>query len=230
MYRTLAETAFSCKLVSTGSYELEDLFLHRRESPGERTVLYATTSYYQNNLYISGPSVFQDIPFWRTQQDILRVIGDLGIKCTFKLHPGSPEDLHIREFVEREGFRHIRILKGEKTFTRLLGSAEMVILDFPSTTLLQAIAAGKTVFVLISHYTLTDEAARLLGKRAYVGRNPDEFTGMIRSFFTGQRMTQHPDRTNTEFLERYGVHRLDGLVARRALDVLEGKPPLSGDP
>ena len=120
------------------------------------------------------------------------------------------------------GYGNIEVAHGSaRAFTGYLDDAGIVLIDFPSTTLLQAIAAGKTVFVLTRQVPLLPEALALLRKRVYCSPDIGEFTSLVQGYLDGKTLEQDPDPSNTEFLERYGVGELDGGITGRVLGVLD---------
>ncbi|MDD1664842.1 MAG: hypothetical protein LUQ32_05765 [Methanomicrobiales archaeon] len=214
-----AREKFSCDMRAVGSYELQDLAMAPSSVGSEFAVLYATTNYYGNTFYVSTPSVFLDLELWNTQQAILDLLGRSGMKTAFKLHPSAPSGGHLHEFLETRGYRNITPFKAG-SFLDLLKRSDMVVLDFPSTALLQSVAAGKPVFVLTKHLKLTDRARFLLAKRVWCDGDLAPFLAMLQGYLDGAPCEPVPDLRNTEFLERYGVHRLDGNVAGRAMEII----------
>jgi len=216
---------FDSRIVEVGSCELEDLDKKMQKpclEPG--TVLYATNNYYANIFYISPGTLLHDIDFWATQKKIIKVLGDNAIGSIVKLHPSQYPEQHFTGFVCANRYSTITIVKDQTEFSALLDHSDVVIIDFPSTVLLQAIAAKKVVFVLLKHQKLSDHATDLLRKRAYCSDDIDEFSTMIGNYLNNQPLDQHPDIGNTGFLEAFGVHRLDGNVVNRAIDVLDNLP------
>jgi hypothetical protein len=207
--------------VAVGSCELETMAVGKRPQPGNGVILYVTTGYYSNRLYVSYEEPFHDNLLWETQKAIIDALGNRG-DTVLKLNPGATCVEHFHEFIGARGYDRIQVIPGERTLPELLGEADTVIIDFPHTSLLQAIAAGKTIFVLTRHTLLSEEAMALLRKRAYCTGDLREFTGMIQAHLEGGPVPGNPDRENTEFLERYGVYRLDGGVAGRAVGVIDG--------
>jgi len=213
-------------VIPVGSYQLQELAMDTTEAPREFEVIYATTSYLHNNLYVGGigEEVFQDIDFWETQRSILEVLGKSGRKTVFKLHPGDSQSAHLREFLSEKGFPYITVVKNERSYTDLVRHAGAVVLDCPSTTLLEAVATKRDVLVLLKHVRLTEDATELLRKRAYLTEDRKGFTRLLAQYLRGEETGQHPDPGNTEFLEAYGVRAPDGKVEERALSVIRGLP------
>lgn len=222
LYEGDAHRRFSCKLHSVGSYELEELFFDPKPRKVEFDILYATTNYYLNYLYIGGFShtTFQDNDLWYTQRKILDLLGKSGRKTAFKLHPGQYQEKHLREYLGVKGYSNITVFKNERAFTDLALHAQVVILDVQSTTLLQAVAAKKPVFLLTRHAKLTGNAMSALVKRAYCAETLDDFVTLIERYLERDPELPHPDPTNSEFLERYGIQKPDGKVLERVLSIL----------
>jgi hypothetical protein len=211
---------FPARAVAAGSCEIGALALGKRPPGGNGPVLYVTTGYYANRLYVSYEDPYPDNLLWETQKAIIDALGN---RCDsiLKLNPGTPSVGHFHEFIAARGYGRIRVIQGERPLPELLAEAGTVIIDFPHTSLLQAIAMGKTILVLTRHTGLSEEAMVLLRKRAYCAGDLREFTGMIQAHLEGKPLSGNPDPGNTEFLERYGVHQLDGGVAGRAVGVID---------
>lgn len=211
-------------MVPAGSYELEEISRATGYHGIEYEVLYATTNYYRNNLYVSGPTLFSDLDLWQTQQAILSAIGTSGAKAAFKIHPSNYEDAHLHDFLRDRGFGNITVVKDEELFRDLLDRSAAVILDFPSTTLLQAVATGKPVLALTRHLPLDPEAEALLRRRAFCTGDLAEFTSFLARFLRHEEGIQLPDPSSREFLVRFGIHHPDGGVRGRVLELLSRLP------
>ncbi len=214
------KTRSKTQLAPIGSFELEDIFFNAGGGSQDYQALYVTAPYKNNNLYVGSSSLRTDNELWATQKRILDILGRLNVKTIFKLHPSQCNDEHIRDFLTERGYVNIRPIKREASYVDLLAKAPCVILDSPTTTLLQALAAKKTIFAYQGHIRFTEYARSLLDKRAYVGDDLDEFTGLLAKYFTGEPLGQHPNIEDTDLLEEYGVQKLDRQVIGRALALL----------
>jgi len=220
MYEKDRKGRFPCRLEAVGSYELELLRNAPSRGAFSSDVLYVTTNYFGNNLYVYAPSVCPDSHLWDTQKAILGVLGESGKRSVLKLHPLQREDRHFHEFLRARNCRTIRIIRDEMGYLDLLSQSRAVVIDYPSTTLLQAVATRKPVFVLLRHFPLAGEAETLLRRRAFCSADLQEFTALLRDYLHGDDAGPHPDVRDTAFLEAYGITRDDGQVAHRALGVL----------
>ena len=225
LFGETARGKYGCSVIPVGWYELERISRKEEDIPREYDVLYATTNYYQNNLYVSGPTLFSDTDLWRTQQTILGALGRMKVRTAFKLHSGNYEEGHIRDFIREKGLGFISVIKSERSFQDLVDHSGLVVIDFPSTTLLQAVATKKPVFVLTRHLPLTADVKNLLRKRAYCCDDLDKLLSLLERFIHEGPSIGGPDTLNQEFLERYGVYIDDGKVLERVLNILLGLPP-----
>jgi spore coat polysaccharide biosynthesis protein SpsF len=212
---------FPCRAIPVGSCELQAMYQRKGGKPGHGSILYVTTGYFGNQMYVSYEHPFHDNELWEVQKAILGALGNRR-RAMVKPHPSGSDADQFEEFIRDRGYGNLTVVRDPgMSFADLLGDADTVIIDFPSTTLLQAIAAGKTVFVFTGHLRLGEKALALLQKRAYVRSDLREFIGLLRDYLDGKPLKDRPDNGNTEFLERYGVERLDNGVAGRVLAVLE---------
>jgi len=220
MLRTAPDNHFNCTIESVGSSILENLYTTSSGSGDKKRILYVTTGFYYNNLYVNSYPVNDNIQ-WKNQQEILRALGSLGVPTIFKLNPDQYGNPFICEFIEKNHFDNITLIRHERPFLDLLNDADIIICDYPATPVIESIAAKKTVFVLLSSPHLRQEALIPLKKRVYWSDNIEEFVRMITDYLENKSLDLKPDIHNTEYLEVFGVHKLDGNVAARVLEILK---------
>jgi hypothetical protein len=229
-----AETArhLGTKLVAVGSASLDAL---GRKSPQKRTerliplnperkvVLYVTTNFYQNNLYISLPPPFSDNHFWHTQRQILNVLArHKGYTIVVKLHPAyGYRDTPLHLYAREKGFEGCHFIKDECSFKDLLPIADVLVIDWPMTVLLEALTTSKPVFVYTGHLHIDDQAQELLKRRAFCHRKLDDFLDVLGKFLSGGTMDL--DLNDTEFLKKFGIaNGTSGVRAAAALmDIIQ---------
>jgi len=214
-----------CKIIPMGSITLKTIFAHENFPAGDRRkapkILYGTMSYYHNALIFGFDHRFDDIKMWQAQKEIITFLSDCSCDVILKLHPGEKEDYHIREFIKNRNVNNFEIIKTERKFSELALESDIIILDCPSTILLEALAAKKTVFALFEFLIISDDAKRLLKKRAFVSENRKELRDQIKKYLNHEPMDMNPDINNTEFLEYYGVPRANAPVYRVVTDILD---------
>lgn len=207
---------FGCRIIPVGSYDLERLFFSTGKRKKEFDILYVTASYAGNLLYSSTST---DNKLWKAQKEILDMLAkQKHLKVAVKLHPNSKDDHVIYKYLGEE---NIEIFKDERTYRDIMRHSKVVIVDYPSTTMLEAMAAGKEMFVLSDQVKLTEEQKELLRKRVYLYETPGELKEAIQKYVNGEIIDNPPERTNNEFLIRYGTHTLDKRVAERVIKSLK---------
>jgi hypothetical protein len=211
---------FNCTIESVGSFQLEMLRSGKQKMGDKQTILYVTSPFYYNTMYFSAYPVL-DNERWSQQKDILMTLGHLPFDSIFKISAGQKRPRFIDEYIVKNHLDSITVIRNERTFTEILKDVDIVICDAPETPVIEAIAAGKTVFVLLSSQFLREEALVLLKKRVYWSDNVNDFVRLIQDVLSGVPVDQHPDINNTEYLEACGLHKLDGKVSERALAIIE---------
>ncbi len=210
---------FNCRIESVGSLILEELHMKKSGYSRLNKIVYVTTWYLKNAFHVSDIHPHDNV-LWSYQKQILNVLGESQISTIFKLSPNqyAPQ---ILEYIKNNQFDNITLINNERTFIDILKDTDIVICDYSSTPLIEAIAAHKTVFVLLNSPLVRKEARDLLEKRVYISEDIAEFIILISDYLNGRPVNQNPDLENTEYLEMFGVHKIDGKVAQRALKILE---------
>jgi len=206
------------QVVSIGSAAMDNLALTGRPHAASHVILYATTGYYKENWYFGYSPPLSDIHLYRDQKmfvNLLRQQVTVGQKAILKLHPGMTSE-DSENLLKSEEANNIRIVRGENTFSELLAESDVVVLDFPSTTLLQSIRSGLPVFVLMRHLRYPPEARRLLEQRAVCSESAAELSNRVQEFL---KTGDYPaDLKDDQFIKAYGTHLNDGQSAQRAVD------------
>jgi len=218
---------FGTRLVPVGSASLEALGRRKvgRQAKklvplnlGQKVVLYVTSTFYQNDLYISLPPPFSDNHFWHTQRAILDVIAKhLDYNVVVKLSPAHDyRDTPLGWYAREKGFENCRFIKDECSFTDLLPLADVLVIDFPSTVLLEALTTSKPMFVFTGHLHIDDQAQKLLERRASCHRELSDFLDSLEKFLADGII--NVNLNDTEFLRKFGT--AEGTTGTRAAAAL----------
>ena len=186
----------------------------------KRTLLYVTTNFYQNDLYISLSPPFSDNHFWHTQRMILDVMArHRDYNIVVKLSPARGyRDAPLSSYASEKGIENCRFIKDECSFTDLLALADVLVIDFPSTVLLQALTTLKPIFAFTGHLHIDNRAQELLARRTSCHRQLTDFVGALDSFLAGGKTTV--DLNDREFLRKFGTS--DGMSGKKAATTLVG--------
>lgn len=217
-----AAKSYGTSLVSVGSATLDKLQeripKENSELKGRKTVLYITNSYWQNSLYASFFPVFSDNLFWRTQKAIVAILRKYDkYSIIMKLHPSLLYmDPDIQSFTMDRGIKNFHIVKNEKSTVELLSHADIVVIDLPSTTLLQALTTTKPIFIYMGHMLFDKKAYQLLEKRAVCSEKIEDFIFELDDYL--KNVSFRKDVDNQDFLKMFGT--CEGSAAQRAVNKL----------
>lgn len=202
-----------CRIECVGMPSLKKLRAIAPQRPRERTrILWPFGGYYQNRWYCGFSPPHSDRVYYQEQMVILEHLLKLleahpGVELTVKLHPSY---LEIEDPPWAKDLTHrdrLRMVKREFSFVELLGEHDVCLIDSPTTALLQAVATRLPVFALMSVIRWSDEAIRLLRRRAWVAESAAELmTGLSKYLQDGPMV----DVNHDEFLRQYGLGREDG--------------------
>lgn len=221
-----AAKKYETELIAVGSSSLESIqnsetiTIENNKLNNCKKILYVTSSYSQNDNLISVSPPSSDVLLWQMQKSIIDVLGQHD-KCeiTIKLHPSNNYDVPpLQQYSIDCGYNHFSFIKQEESFIELLKKADAVIIDYPFTTLLQALTTRKPVFAYIGLVYYNEKAQGLLSKRAICSENLNEFLSTLEKYLSED--IYKADISNKEFLEMYGITSKEGISEKRASNEL----------
>ncbi|MBU4444134.1 hypothetical protein KJ656_03495 [bacterium] len=191
------------------------------EQKSKKVILYITSAILQNYSNISTFPPFEDNRFWKTQKEIINVLGKYkDYDIIVKLHPTNVvRDTPIRSYVAGKGFNNFSFIKQERSIIDLISVADAIIIDFPFTTLLQALTIIKPLFVYLGHIQWDENASYLLGKRAICNNDLTCFKELLDKYLCSGIYDANVN--NKEFLINYGTSSLEGSPGMRAARALK---------
>ena len=185
-----------------------------------RRAMYVTNTLLGDLRYFSY-HLYPDIAYWRLQRQVVELCSRFpGIELILKLYPRDWLSSPLEQWVKKQGFRNCRIIR-ETPFSGVLPQTDLFILDYPTTTLLEALVTEKPVIVLAdrSYYRLRPFAVQSLRKRAILSETPEQFLHDIAEVLKQDDWSFHQE-INDKFLCAYGTHLNDGRSAERAVQLL----------
>lgn len=222
---------YNCTLIPIGSILVEQIpertnqvdIVKNIGDPYKKNVLFVVTNYYQNDLYITSPPPYSDNKFWEIQKSVLDTFSKYDeYNFIIKLHPSSRyRESPMLRYVEENGIENIRFLKDEYTFIDLLSIADLIIIDFPSTTLLQSLTTKKPLIVYDGHNPIDKEARILLKHRASCYSSNEEFIDAVNDYLFSGKVYDDINLDDNRFLELYGTGYNDESTMERAIIELE---------
>jgi hypothetical protein len=175
-------------------------------------ILWPFGGYYGNGWYCGFSPPHSDRIYYKEQMVILhkllRLLEKYEHLCiTVKLYPSTYSDENPPWVEDLRKSERIRIVYNRPNFVELLTHHEVVIIDSPTTTLLQAIATKLPVFVLMSVICWPDEATVLLEKRGWCAKKAEDLMVNLERYV--ENGTYDRNVEDHDFLTKYGVHNSD---------------------
>ena len=147
----------------------------------------------------------------------------------FKVFPYQDQQGAATELAARPG-SNCRVV-ANRPLPELIARADLIVLTFASTALLEAIMSDRTILVLVDprFVRMQPNARRSLERRAHVASGPEEFLATYRRLLASGDFgpTARPDDA---FLRDFGTHLDDGRSAERALSAISSRSSLTSDP
>lgn len=178
-------------------------------------IVFATTMYYQSNTY----NLWSDMIFYKIQKKMIDGLSQLEGNKIIKLHPSSFYAVsELDNYCNNLRKNDVFTIRRKISAPLLFSVADVIIIDMPSTTLLQAVASKKPVFCLTRFLKFESKTLEVLKKRAVLSENEGQLLEEIRLFLKSGKYKA--DLNNSEFLENYGTN-LDCKAAKRAVDAVD---------
>lgn len=165
----------------------------------------------QHHPYNGGTATYY---FERQKQLISILAGFPEIRVTVKLPP-SERDRSLVHWLSQQRFRNCRVVEGAP-LSSLLPKAGGFILDFPSTTLLEALVTERPIFICLDPYLteLNPEAEEVLARRAVICRGLEGFRAAFSRHLTGEAQSVDPSEPTAR--RWYATHLDNGGSLDRA--------------
>ena len=198
-------------------------------SPSTPLVLYIPYMLRGNLRYLSCDD-YPDVWFYDLQARIIDLFREFpDIHLVYKtFSDGLANPLRARA----RAMRNVSVIEPvEMRVTRLMWAADAILLDIPSTALLECLLTPKPMVVFADEQCLRmrEEAKDLLRRRAPLAETPDEFVTAARRLLEDRRFAELA-RPDDGFLRAYGSHLGDGRSAERAAAAVLGIIQAHGRP
>lgn len=181
-----------------------------RHANGIARVMYIPTADFHHSLRYA-PLNYSDREYYTIKRRVIETLLSLpGVQVTYKVPPDTLSHDSCLGFVSKH---RDRIRVSEEPLTAVLDEAELFVVDWPSTVLLEVLTTTRPVVVLIDRIVCRPipEAMRLLHRRAFVSDNLDLFLEMIRTVIKDPKsMLKGVQLEDTAFLDAYATGGKEG--------------------
>lgn len=186
----------TARAVPVGAFRLRRAPVLPPPAAPPRTVLYAASNFHHNVRY--APLCYGEREYYRLRRAILEaLLASPFEKIIYKAVPGTLAGDALRPFLERH---RGRIEACDAPLGVVMGRGDRIVVDWPTTTLLEALASGRPVDVLLDAEAARPLAGALpaLRRRARVHLTPAELLAAL-------PVPDGPGPDDDTFLAAYGT-------------------------
>jgi hypothetical protein len=210
---------FEFSSIPIGSSNLDRLLIYSKNEKKEN-IVYVTTNYFGSTIMYYWTPVWSDLHQYEWQRKILSYLDTLhDEKIIFKHHPSQKTYANLPKINFRNPNLHV--ISDTSSFTNLLPSAKIIILDNLSTTLMQALTTTVPLFILLTNRETSKDSLAALKKRAICSESVDVLINSIDQYINSDFYPA--DSTNEEALHLYGTFLGDGKSHIRAAEFVKKK-------
>lgn len=217
------------KPIAIGSTTLDSIAQAKDDIPSNyppnkteksRKVIYVSSSLMGDQRY-HAYHIHPDIWNWRLQRELIKIFGHFPeIQFIAKLHPRDIVKNPIDDWFRHNPIPNVKIVR-DVPFSKLLHHADLIIMDHPSTTLVQALTTNKKIILYADRtfFRFDPHALELVKKRVVFSETKEQFFKDIERVLNEDDWAL-PEPINDEFLRGYGTYLNDGRSAERAVQAL----------
>jgi hypothetical protein len=207
-----------CEPVIVGSLELErlrdQLSSPTRRSKARPMIVYPVSGYTGNRFYFAKHRL-TDTEAFELMKQVLLVLGTATYAdVVVKLYPGQADELQraTQEWIERQQWSHVRAV-ATGAYSSLLAEADVVVIDSPSTVLVQSVLSACRLIVYTGVYEMGASAVDLLRRRADIFDERSAFMEHLKKVIDRREFVTEAN-SNDDFAAEYcGSHCVDAKGA-----------------
>jgi hypothetical protein len=176
------------------------------------SIVYATGKWFKTAAPFT-PSIDPDNRLYQAHKTILKYLDSIGLKrqVIFKAN-NTPGFRSVP-------YEHKNInLDYDTPFTRLLETADIVILDTPATTLVEACSTTVPIFVLGGRVNYFPEFLQMIGRRVVWCETPDELVYKIDLYIT--EGIYDADVKDETYIQAYGTNSSKNEVVKNVMNAI----------
>jgi hypothetical protein len=214
-----------CQPVPTGLPEADALLARSgrlvRPARHRPLVVYPLASYLKNAIYYDS-SRLALTEYFSINQRVLEILGRHdGMDVVVRPHPASDFREQVRaleQWVHGKGWSHVTFRPEGESFA-IMGAADLVVIDSPSTILLHAVLTDARIVAYNGIFNFTETGLRLLQKRITITNSIEEFLRRLQEMLERRDFDNSAFR-NQEFAEAYAITGVPGQAQQRATEFL----------
>ena len=208
----------------TGSPLLDKAVMNSQKTgtgdPGNKKCVYILNVLAGNTHYLGHKNYRSDIFLWKFHKELSDIFSKIQ-EWSLIIKPHHNRTIYnpIADYILDQGIKNV-IIDYRSSDDDLMQKADLVILDYPATSLIKAIAMKKEIIVFSGYFTIEKILQKRLEKMLFVSARKEEFFAMVQNYLE----VGHSKRNNRlydEFLSDYGTFLNDGKSTMRIKEALE---------
>lgn len=215
-----------CRPIPTGLIPLDGLVRNETATPpceeGRPKVVYPLASYVKNFIHYSH-SRLALTEYYEINRRILQTLGKFpDVDVVVRPHPAwrfKANAAALQDWAERQGWTHIHFETKDSAFAAMV-EADLIVIDSPSTVLLQAVATDRKILLLNRVFPLTELGAAALKRRVVYSDKLDSFLALLEDTLRRRDFCNRCYQDST-FLRLYGTHLHDGRSLERSVAAVQ---------
>lgn len=173
-----------------------------------------------NTHYLSHKNYQSDIYLWHFHKHVADIFAKRpDWSLIIKPHPSRTIHNPIHDYITERGMNNVNI-DNEKATDDLMQAADLIIVDYPATSLIKAIAMKKEVMVFSGYFTIEKRLEARLSEMLYVSSRKEEFFEKVKHRLESGHSKVN-DHMYDEFLSDYATYGNDGKSVMRIKDAIE---------
>lgn len=169
---------------------------------------------------------FSDFEYFDLQKEVITLLSRYNNNNIFKasnsVYNNNDNYMYnpILEWIEETKIQNINI--SNKKFVDEIVDANLIIIDYPCTTLLEAVSFNSDIITFYSEECITikdcEKALEDLKKRVYIGQTKNEFLQLIQLYLENKLLKHKKDQ---RFKLNYSVYINNEKANERALNAIK---------
>lgn len=215
---------YKTQIVPVGSSSLDQLEVNQVISNPTKKQKYSTmkkvimplrgidVSYLGDSYQIYPPDIY-----WIELQKVLTLFKEFpNTEFILKLYPANNlYDNPLINFLKTNKIKNVT-LKTRPGFAFLLKKVDLIIIDWPYTTLLEGAKTNLPIICYQRYWMLREGVENLLRKRCYMSKNIETLRAFLKKFYRGTMTALK----NEELLRQFGTYKNDGQSCLRTIEMM----------
>ncbi len=197
--------------VAIGNPTLQRLYrkFRKKKAPekGQRKKVLYIPTHLVPDFYCHGLVSYPPLWYSRLQRRIVRAVKDFPeVELYIKPYPVEPIENPLRTFLRDQGITNVRFLPAFVDMAEFMGNADLLLIDYPSTSLLKMLCTRKPMIVYYhpGYLRFWPKAHELLSRRARVCTQENEFEAAFREYCALPAWPEIADPDDS-FLMAFGI-------------------------